>query len=72
MTYEPKYGSSSSDEDKEIPLREKGSVMSSVEPRTSTVVDLGIDLSWLFPSSPEGMGKQGMSCLLPSLSKPEG
>lgn len=59
VTYEPRYGSSS-DDDKETPLRETKTVMGSLEPRTVPVVDLGIDLSGIFPTSPEVMGKHGM------------
>jgi hypothetical protein len=59
VAHEPRYGGSS-DEDKELPVREK-TAQNSLELRRAPAVDLGIDLSGVFPTTPEAMGKQGMA-----------
>lgn len=58
VAHEPRHGSSS-DEDRELPAREK-TVQNSMELRRAPAVNLGIDLSGVFPTTPEDMGKQGM------------
>jgi tyrosine-protein phosphatase SIW14 len=62
IAYETRY-SSSSDEDREESPRETSAARSSPEPRKIPDVDLGIDLSGIFPTTPEDIGKQGMLSL---------
>jgi hypothetical protein len=64
IAYEPR-SSSSSDEDTEESPRETSAARSSPEPREIPDVDLGIDLSGIFPTTPEGIGKQGRLSLEP-------
>jgi tyrosine-protein phosphatase SIW14 len=60
LAYEPRHDSSSSDDDKEMPLAVPRPALGSLDVRVLSVVDLGIDLSGIFPTSPEDMGKLGM------------
>jgi hypothetical protein len=61
VAYEPRYGSSSSSDDgKEMPLSETRSALGSLELGMIPVIDLGIDLSGMVPTTPEDMSKQGM------------
>ena len=61
LAYDPRYGSnSSSDDGKELSLSETRTPLGSFELRMIPVIDLGIDLSGMFPTTPEDMGKQGM------------
>jgi hypothetical protein len=60
MAYESRYGSSSDEKDKEKPTRDRGSTSSNFDVRLLPVVDLGIDLFGMFPTTAEDMAKQGM------------
>jgi tyrosine-protein phosphatase SIW14 len=64
IAYESRYGSSSDEKEKEKekerPARETGPPSGNVDARLVPIVDLGIDLSGMFPTTAEDMGKQGM------------
>jgi hypothetical protein len=62
IAYESRYGSSSDEKEKEKekPARETGPPSGNVDARVVPIVDLGIDLSGMFPTTAEDMGKHGM------------